>query len=65
MIAIASNRANILPTIEDHMVPGEQGLIGQRFGELAIKRNHHVGDAAFGGRYPAMIGVQAELAAKR
>jgi len=48
-----------------HLVPLEHRLVRERRGESFVEIDHHFRDAAFGGRYTALVTSEPELLAQR
>ena len=46
-------------------MPIEHGLVGQRRRKIPVEIDHHLGDAAFGGRHARSFIAQAELLTQR
>ena len=65
MRAVAAYDLDAPAAAHDHLVPGEQGRMGQRIAASSIKIDHHLGDAALGRRNAPRIGRQAELPPQR
>ena len=63
--AIAADDLDVLVSGQQHLVPVEHRLIGQRVSIAAIEVDHHLGDAALGRLHVRRFGAEAELGAQR
>jgi hypothetical protein len=65
MRAVTADDLDFLVSGQQHLVPLEHRLIGQRVGVVAIEIEHHLGDAAFGRLHIRSLDAEAELGAHR
>jgi hypothetical protein len=64
MRAIAPNRPDRGIAAHEHAVPIEQGFIGEHAGKILMEIDHHLRDAALGGRDARSLRVEAKLMAQ-
>jgi len=65
MRAVAADDFDFLVSGQQHLVPLEHRLIGQRIGVVAIEIEHHLGNATLRRLYVRSLDAEAELGAQR